>query len=45
MQVDVGPEQERELKELLGDFIASQLLQKRDEALIAEILSRVNDIK
>jgi hypothetical protein len=45
MQVDVGPEQVRELNELLGEFIASQLLQKHDEALIAEILRGINEIK
>jgi hypothetical protein len=45
MQVDVGPEQVRKLNELLGEFIASQLLQKHDEALIAEILRGINEIK
>jgi hypothetical protein len=45
MQVDVGPEQVRELNELLGGFLTSQLLEKNDEALIAEILRGINEIK
>jgi hypothetical protein len=45
MQVDVGPEQIRELNELLGEFITSQLLEIHDEALIAEILHGINEIK
>jgi len=40
MEVDVGEEQVQQLNELVGEFIAGQILQTRNhEALIAELLS------
>lgn len=39
MEVEIGDEQVEKLKELLGDTIAGHLLQKPNEALIAELLA------
>jgi hypothetical protein len=39
MEVEVGEEQVQKLKELLGYTIAERLLQKPNEALIAELLA------
>ena len=39
MEVEIGEEQKEKLGDNLGDFIAGQLLQKPNEALIAELLN------
>jgi hypothetical protein len=39
MEVEIGEEQVQKLRENLGEFIAGQLLQKPNEALIAELLN------
>ena len=39
MEVEIGEEQVQELRERVGDVIARQLLQKPNEALIAELLT------
>lgn len=39
MEIEIGDEQVQQLKELVGDLIAGQLLPKPNEAMIAELLS------
>jgi hypothetical protein len=39
MEVEIGEEQEQQLRDNLGELIAGQLLQKPNEALIVELLS------
>jgi hypothetical protein len=39
MEVEIGEEQVQKLRENLGEFITGQLLQKPNEALIAELLN------
>ena len=39
MEVEIGEEQVQELRERVGDVIAGQLLQKPNEALMAELLN------
>lgn len=39
MEVEVGEEQVQALRERVGDVIAGQLLQRPNEALIAELLN------
>lgn len=39
MEVEIGEEQVQMLRERVGDIIAGQLLQKPNEALIAELLT------
>jgi hypothetical protein len=39
MEVEIREEQVQELRERVGDIIAGQLLQKPNEALMAELLT------
>jgi hypothetical protein len=39
MEVEVGEERASELRDRLGELVAGQLLQKPNEALIAELLT------
>jgi len=39
MEVEIGEEQVQKLREKVGDVIAGQLLQKPNEALMAELLN------
>ena len=39
MEVEIGEEQVQQLRERVGDFIAAQLLQGQNTALIAEVLA------